>query len=80
LPPAGQVGASAIQVARSSRSLAVNLPLKIAISGMVLLIALAILVGLLAPFRILLVPCAGLALWHDDEAQIKPLTGAAYRV
>ena len=74
VPAAGQVGASAIQVARSSRSLAVYLPLKTAISP-TLLIALAILVGLLAPFWILLTPCEGSALWHEFDPQLRPLTG-----
>jgi len=78
VPAAGQVGALPIQVARSSRSLAAYLPLKIAISGMLLLIALAILVGLLAPCRILFVSNAGFALWQDDDdAQLRPLTGPA---
>ena len=79
-PAAGQVGAAAIQVARSSRSLAVNLPRKIAISGMLLLIAEAIFAGLLAPFRILFAPPEGSALWHEFDAQLRPLTGVAYRV
>ena len=76
-PAAGQVGAAAIQVAMSSRSLAVYLPWKTAISGMPPLIALAILVGLLAPFRILFAPPEGSALWHEFDAQLNPLTGAA---
>jgi hypothetical protein len=61
-PAAGQVGAAAIHVARSSRSLAVYLPRKIAISGMLLLIAVAIFPGLLAPFLILFAPPEGSAL------------------
>ena len=76
-PAAGQVGAAAIQVAMSSRSLAVYLPWKTAISGTPLLIALAILVGLLAPFWILFAPLEGSALWHEFDAQLRPLTGAA---
>jgi hypothetical protein len=80
VPVTGQVGAAAIHVARSSKSLAVYLPRKIAISGMVLSIAVRILVGLLAPIRILLVPCEGSALWHDVDAQLRPLTGVVYRV
>lgn len=77
VPAAGQVGAAAIHVAMSSKSLAVKWPLKIAISGMLLLMAVAIFVGLLAPARILFVPSAGLALWQDVDAQLRPLTGVA---
>ena len=77
VPPAGQLGAAAIQVARSLKSLAVYLPLNTAISA-TLLIALAMMVGLLAPFRILFAPPEGSALWHEVDAQLRPLTGAAY--
>jgi len=46
------------------------------------LIALAIRVGLLAPFRILFVPKDGSVLWHDDEEHVrgKPLTAVVYSV
>jgi hypothetical protein len=77
-PPAGQDGAAAIQVAMSLKSLAVYLPLNIAISATPPLIALAMAVGLLAPFLILFAPPEGSALWHELDAQLKPLTGAAY--
>lgn len=77
VPPAGQLGAAAIHVARSLKSLAVYLPLNTAISA-TLLIALPMMVGLLAPFRILFAPLEGSALWHEFDAQLKPLTGAAY--